>query len=143
MDANELSQAMGYATDNPGNVGAQIAAASANDSYGTEEDAIGFYDKAWALGVPEDERKRFIVGYGSTLRNVGRHRESVELLQAAVEEFPGYAPHSAFLALALHTDGQHPEALAAALDALLQAGAPKLDGYDPALTHYRDALRER
>ena len=140
MDSEELAVVLHTAEEHPEDVEAQIAAAWASDSHRTEEDAIRFYDKAWALGIPDEQRKRFIVGYGSTLRNVGRQREAVELLTAAVGEFPGYAPHSAFLAPALHTDGQHDAAMAASLTALLQAGAAELDGYDRALTHYRNAL---
>ena len=141
MDPEELAQVLRAASDKPDDVEAQIAAAWASDSHGDEADAVRFYDRAWELGVPEEKRKRFIVGYGSTLRNVGRHQDSINLLSAAVEEFPGYAPHSAFLALTLHADGQHRAAMGAALDALLQAGAAELDGYDRALTHYRDELK--
>ena len=42
---------------------------------------------------------------GSTLRNVGRHEESAEVLRAATEVH--YAPQSALLALALHAGGHH------------------------------------
>ena len=135
-----LADAIRQAAENPQKVEAQMEAASACDSCGAEQDAIRYYDAAWKLGVPDDKRKRFMVGYGSTLRNVGRQREAIGLFQAAVQEYPEYVPHSVFLALALHTDGRHDDAMAAAIGAILATGTAELDGYDRALTYYRQVL---
>ena len=66
-------------------VRARIAAAFAADRIGDERAAIVHYDAAWALGVPEDVRRRFLVGYGSTLRNVGRADDAVALLSEAAD----------------------------------------------------------
>lgn len=143
MDQSEVTALMAAADASPHNVDAQIAAAYVNDRYGSEEDAIRYYDAAWALGVPEVERKRFLVGYGSTLRNVGRLDDSIAIYRAAIADYPGYAPNHGFLALTLHEGGHHQEAIAEALTAVLEAGADSLDGYDRALTYYRDALSER
>lgn len=68
------------------------AAAYALDRLGDEHAAIRHYDAAWALGpasfaTPLDER-RFLVGYGSTLRNVGRADDAVALLADAVACHP-------------------------------------------------------
>ena len=99
-------------------------------------------DAAWKLGVPSADRKKFLVGYGSTLRNVGRIAESIERLQAAVAELPEVAALPAFLALSLHSAGRHDEAMVAALDAVLRknAATSALDGYERALSHYRDEI---
>ena len=136
----EVKEKMLSADAQPADVGAQIAAAYACDRYGTETDAIRYYDAAWALGVPDDQRRRFMVGYGSTLRNVGRVTGAVDVLRQSITESPEYAPHHAFLALALHDLGEHDAALGSALTALLEAGAVSLDGYDRALSYYRDVL---
>ena len=119
---------------------AQIAAAYASDRYGREEDAIRYYDAAWAIGVPADARQRFLVGYGSTLRNVGRVDESIAIHRLAISEFPTFAANHAFLALALHAAGDHGEAMGEALTALVDSGAANLGGYDRALSEYRDEL---
>lgn len=126
----------------PDDVGAQIEAAYACDRYGDEEDAIRYYDAAWKLGVPHDARRTFLVGYGSTLRNVGRTGESIDVLAGALDEFPGFAPLAAFRALSLYSAGRHREAMAQALTAVLQAAGDSgsLDRYDRALRHYRDEL---
>ena len=140
MKQEDLSALMTAANANPHDVHAQIAAAYGCDRHGSEDDAIRYYDVAWAVGVPPEERQRFIVGYGSTLRNVGRTNESIAIYRQGIADYPGYAPYHAFLALSLHDQGSHTEGLAAALSALLEAGADDLDGYDRALRFYVDDL---
>jgi predicted Zn-dependent protease len=141
-EADYLDAAVALAGAHPDAVGAQIEAAYACDRFGREADAIGYYDAAWTLGVPDQARRTFLVGYGSTLRNVGRAGESVGVLRRAVAEYPEFAPLPAFLALSLHSAGRHAEALATALDAVIRLGheAGALDGYDRALREYRDQL---
>lgn len=126
----------------PDDVGLQIEAAYTCDRYGDESDAVRYYDAAWKLGVPAEARRTFLVGYGSTLRNVERYDDSIAVLAAAVGEFPGFAPLSAFLALSLHSAGRDREAMARALTAVLDAAGDSgsLDRYDRALRHYRDEL---
>jgi len=143
VDHEELSAVMKAADSQPNNVQAQIAAAWANDSYGSEADAMRYYDAAWAAGVPTQSRCRFMVGYGSTLRNNGRLDESIAIHRQAIEEYPTVAAHHAFLALALNRAGRHEEAMAEALTALLDAGSENLDGYDRSLRYYRDSLAEQ
>lgn len=137
-----VAEALALAAAHPDAVAAQLEAAYACDRYGEESDAIGYYDAAWKLGVPSAERRKFLVGYGSTLRNVGRIAESIERLQAAADEMPDFAAFPAFLALSLHSAGRHDEALVAALDAVLltNAATDTLAGYDRALRYYRDEL---
>lgn len=138
--AREAKRAVQRAVAYPNDVEAQVEAAYACDRIGDESDAIRFYDAAWELGVPDRMRQRFVVGYGSTLRNVGRQSESVEVLRKALSEHPDYVPYSAFLALSLHSEGNHAEGLAIALSALIEAAPETLDGYDRALCEYSDLL---
>jgi len=118
-----------------------IAAAYAHDSAGRERDAIVHYDAAARLGVPDGERRRFTVGYGSTLRNVGRADEAVALLAQAVTDDPHYPPFAAFLALALADAGHPRAALATMLGCALDAARPgAFDRFDRALGEYHDVL---
>jgi hypothetical protein len=128
-------------------VRARIAAAFAADRDGDERAAIIHYDAAWRLGVPADLRRRFLVGYGSTLRNVGRADDAVGILSDAVIADPEYPALGAFLALAL-LDAGHPRLavatmLGVALD-LAQAAAAgvvdPLDGYQRALAEVQVLL---
>ena len=142
MTDAELERLVRAANDAPDDVMRQVEAAYACDRYGDEADAIRYYDAAWALGVPDGARRAFLVGYGSTLRNVGRCDESIAVLRSAIEEFPGFAPLPAFLALSLYSAGRYREAMAASLSAVLEAAGDSgsLDRYDRALRYYRDDL---
>ena len=100
----------------PNAVAAQIAAAYACDRVGNEEKALIYYRKGWALGVPEEHRFQFLIGFSSTLRNVGCAHESLEWLQLARGEQPNNPALAAFTALALHTVGETELALATMLD---------------------------
>lgn len=146
---SDLDLILARAAERPDDVLARVAAAYACDRVGREEEAVRHYDAAWRLGVPQEHRRRFVVGYGSTLRNVGRLEESVAILGEAIAEDPDYPPFKAFLALALHAMGERSAAIAAMLDALLDvAGGASLDGYEGALAEYQrelldDALARR
>lgn len=118
-----------------------IHAAYGHDRSGDSRAAIRHYDAAWNLGIPEGEQRRFIVGYGSTLRNVGRPDEAVTVLAEAANYDPDYPPFSAFLALALFSAGRPRAALATMLSVALDTrGADVFDGYDQALHWYHDEL---
>lgn len=118
---------------------AEFEQACAHDRKGEEAAAIPHYERALALGLPDDVRRNAFVGLGSSLRNVGRSAESVALLTQALEQFPGDAALRAFRGLALHSDGKSADALKDLLDLALKH-AP-LGQYVRALTQYRDDLR--
>ena len=121
----------------------EIKAAYENDHAGREREAIRHYDAAYQLGIPEHHRRRFLVGYGSTLRNVGRIDDAVGVLAQAVADDPEYPPYAAFLALALGSAGQPRAALAAMLGCALDvARAGAFDGYERALGEYHRELLE-
>ncbi len=119
----------------------EIDAAYAHDREGREREAIKHYDRAYQQGVPAELRRKFLVGYGSTLRNVGRTDEAIALLAEAAAADPGYPAYAAFLALALMSGGHPRAALAAMIGCALDAVPPDLwDGYDRALASYQHEL---
>lgn len=76
----------------------------ARDSTGDEAGAEEFYRRALAAGLPDDERAQCVIQLASTVRNLGRPEESLELLRAEFEGRPDspYADAAvAFAALAL------------------------------------------
>jgi tetratricopeptide (TPR) repeat protein len=125
----------GKARARPLDARAQIDAAYACDRDGAEEEAVVFYDAAWKLGVPPEQRAEFLIGYGSTLKNVGRFDESLRILGQAITDgsFPNAA--RAFLALTLHASGRSSEAVAELSSLLLEVGEQ-----DAGLTRYRKSL---
>lgn len=127
----------------PSDVRAQFEAACAHDHAGDEHLALRCYEAAFRIGVPADLRRNFTVGYGSTLRNVGRCEEAVALLAQAAADDPEYPAFTAFLALALADAGHPRAALAAMLGCALDVARPGVfDGYDRALAAYQRLLLE-
>lgn len=136
--------ARAFVAEHPGDVLAQVEAAYGNDRAGDERQAILHYEEAYRLGVPEPIRRNFLVGFGSTLRNVGRAEDAVNVLAAAVEADPHYPAFAAFLALALADAGHPKAALATMLGCALDAArANAFDGYERALAEYHRELLER
>lgn len=144
-DSEYVAAARALALAEPGSCDAQLEAAYAHDRADLERDAIRFYDAAYALGVPSSDRRTFLVGYGSTLRNVGRADDAVAILAQAIADDPDYPPFHAFLALALFSAGHSRAALATMLGVALDIGTSTnaFDKYDRALVQYhRDLLSD-
>lgn len=138
---DHLAAAKQLVAERPSDVLAQIEAAYGHDRLGLEREAIRYYDEAHRLGVPGPLRRRFLVGYGSTLRNVGRHDDAVAVLGQAVADDPDYPAYGAFLALALLSAGHPKAAVAAMLGVTLEVARPgALDGYERALGEYHQEL---
>lgn len=136
-----LAAAKAYVAEHPGDPAAQIEAAYGHDRNGFERAAVSYYDEAYRLGVPAELERRFLVGYGSTLRNVGRIDDAVAVLAQAVADDPSYPAYAAFLALALLSAGHAKEAVAAMLGCALDAAKPgAFDGYERALAEYHREL---
>jgi tetratricopeptide (TPR) repeat protein len=112
--------------------------ASAFDSTGLSDRAVPLYREALAAGLSGTRRRRATIQLASSLRNVGRADESVELLRAernaGTDELDDAV--SGFLALALADTGEEREALALALEAL----APHLPRYQRSLGNYARSL---
>ncbi|TDV72526.1 tetratricopeptide repeat protein [Pseudomonas sp. LP_7_YM] len=120
---------------------AQLLAAYACDRAGYEQHALVFYQRAWDLGVPLEPRFHFLIGYSSTLKNVGRAAESLQWLREAGKRPPGHPAPAAFTALSLHSVGETAQALATMLDAALKTeGGNGLAPYTRALTEYRNSF---
>ena len=98
-------------------------------------DALPYYEKAVALGLPPNELSGALIGLGSTLRTLGQLERSAEVLRSGQTQFPDNPEFAAFLALTWHLQGKTAEALRLALDTLCETTD------DPGLTAYQRALR--
>jgi len=111
------------------------------DVLGREAEALPFYEKAVALGLPPNELSGALLGLGSTLRNLGHLERSAEVLRSGRAQFPDNREFDVFLALTLHDLGQHGEALKLTLEALCDTtDDPGLTAYQRALRHYAGRL---
>lgn len=108
--------------------------AGAYDTAGDEAAACALYERALETGLSGDIRRRCLLQYGSTLRNLGRLDESLAVFADGRREFPGSVSLGAFEALTLHAVGRVDHALAGLLDLLADAvDSDELDRYKPAL----------
>ena len=98
-------------------------------------EALAYYEKAIALGLPPNELSGALLGLGSTLRVLGQFDRSAQVLQSAQAQFPDNPEFAAFLALTLHAQGKSAEALRLALETLCATTD------DPGLTAYQRAIR--
>ncbi|MBI2814806.1 MAG: tetratricopeptide repeat protein [Opitutae bacterium] len=98
-------------------------------------DALPYYEKAIALGLPPNELSGALIGLGSTLRALGRLERSAEVLRSGQAQFPDNPEFAVFLSLTLHQQGKPADALRLALDTLCATTD------DPGLTTYQRAIR--
>ena len=113
------------------------------DSTGHSGKAVPLYQEALERGLAGIRRRRAVIQMSSSLRNIGRVAESVELLTAEKQNYDPDAAVladalSAFLALCLADVGREREAVSVALRAL----APHLPRYQQSLANYARLLVE-
>lgn len=120
---------------------ALFESAGARDSAGLEAQAEPLYRRALAVGLPESQRAQATIQLASTIRNLGRVDEAIQMLRAERSAHPASAldtATAAFLALALASKGDAQEATQVALLALV----PHLPRYHRSVTAYALQLTE-
>lgn len=108
--------------------------ASAFDSTGHSDLAVGRYRQALEGGLSGQRRRRAVIQLASSLRNVGEAHESVALLSAELDAGSDDLDDAvcAFFSLALTSVGREREAISVALTAL----APHLTRYNRSVANY-------
>ncbi|RIQ23112.1 tetratricopeptide repeat protein [Jiangella rhizosphaerae] len=114
--------------------------ACAFDSTGRPDLAEPLYREALAGGLPGERRRRAVIQLASTIRNLGRPLESIDLLTAERDRGSDHLDDavSCVLALALTDAGREREAVAVAVGAL----AGHLPRYQRSMAAYARALAE-
>lgn len=105
------------------------------DTLGQPADALPYYEKAVALGLSPNELSGALLGLGATLRTLGELDRSAEILRSGKLQFPKNREFDVFLALTLHLQGQHTQALQTVIETLCDTTD------DPGLTTYQRAIR--
>ncbi|WP_405558167.1 tetratricopeptide repeat protein [Streptomyces sp. NBC_01171] len=123
---------------------AEIAyqAAWAHDVLGLETEAVPFYERALGgVGLSPEDRHGAFLGLGSTHRVLGFYGAAVRTLRHGLEEFPDDPALQAFLAMALHNDGEGREAVRLLLKTVADtSGDRRVQDYRRAIEHYADDL---
>jgi tetratricopeptide (TPR) repeat protein len=128
----------------PGNARVLYEVGGAYDTAGDEETAVGFYERAIAAGLDGDLDRRCAVQYGSTLRNLGRFAESLEVFARARKRHPRSPSLATFEALSRHAAGEADAAFAGLLDVIADhVDSPDLERYTAALRGNAEFLRGR
>lgn len=111
------------------------------DVLGREADALPFYERALALGLPPNLQAGALLGLGSTLRCLGQHARSIEVLTSGKALFPDAREFDVFLALGLHHGGRANEAFRLLLETLLDTTEDVgISAYQRALRYYAREL---
>ena len=106
----------------------------AYDTDGQEEIAAKFYEQALAHGLEGDLLRRCYLQYGSTLRNIGRFEDSLNVFNQARQAFPDSPSLAAFQAVSLHAADRSNDAIATLLEVLAEhVDTPDIDRYTPAI----------
>jgi tetratricopeptide (TPR) repeat protein len=105
------------------------------DVLGRVQEALPYYEKAVALGLPVNELSGALIGLGSTLHGLGQLDRSAEVLRAGKAQFPENREFDVFLALTLHAQSKHALAMQLLIDTLCDTTE------DPGLTAYQRAIR--
>lgn len=90
-------------------------AACVHDYLGHEAQAVSFYVRAMAAGLPDEQLRSACLGLGSTYRALGRYEESLALLAEGLARFPQAREFAVFRAMALYNLGRSKEAVASLL----------------------------
>ncbi|GAA2174255.1 hypothetical protein GCM10009846_19490 [Agrococcus versicolor] len=108
------------------------------DALGMEEVAAAHYRRALELGLDDERAARLAIQHGSTLRNLGRIDEAIDVLAHAPDHDAVGDARAIFLALALHDAGRSGEAVRLLVEAL----EPTLPSYRRSVRAYAEALPE-
>jgi len=120
----------------------QYELGGAYDTAGEEARAAQLYERALDAGLSGDLRRRCLLQYGSTLRNLGRFDESIDVFDHARAEYPDALSLAVFAALTRHASGHVHAAFADLLDIVADhTEAGDLDRYRPAIRANAGYLR--
>ena len=121
----------------------EYEAGGEHDSAGRAAEAIPHYERALTLGLPDDLVPRCLVQLGSSLRNVGRLDDALELFDDAIDRYPDDVALRIFRAFALTDAGREREALIDVIDvARTRIDAPEIHRYARSLANYARLLAE-
>ena len=112
-----------------------------HDSAGRPDEAVPHYERALALGLPDELLPGCLLQLGSTLRNLGRVDEALVLFDDGLEQFPEHVSLRLFRAFALADLGREREALVDVLNlARTRIDAPEVQRYARSLENYTREL---
>jgi tetratricopeptide (TPR) repeat protein len=115
--------------------------ACTHDYLGEEPQAWPHYQVAIKLGLTEAQLRGALLGAGSTARNIQKLHDSEALLRRGLDQYGVDSEFAPFLALTLHSQGKHNEALALALHCISKTSSnSNITQFNRALAEYAQLL---
>lgn len=112
-----------------------------HDSAGRSAQAVPHYERALALGLPDELLAGCLLQLGSTLRNLGRLDEALARFDEGLARCPEHVSLRLFRAFALADLGRDREALVDILNlARTRIDAPEVHRYARSLANYTREL---
>jgi tetratricopeptide (TPR) repeat protein len=105
-EARLIEYFQNIANQNRASARAIFELANVLDYLGREAEAIPLYEEALRLELPAEFQAYALIQLGSSLRNVGRVNEAVQVLAKAEAAFPEYPSISLFLGLSMYSEGR-------------------------------------
>ncbi len=130
--------------EHPGNARLVYEVGGSYDTAGREELAVGHYARALELGLDGELRRRCLLQFASTLRNLGRVDESLAMFDEAIAQYPDAPSLRVFKALTLHAANRPNAAFASLLVKVADhLASPDIARYEAAIrgnAEYIDGL---
>lgn len=105
-----------------------------------ETEAITYYEKAIALGLPDEDLKEAYLGLGSTYRTIGEYEKSKKTFEVAMKKFNDKSL-KVFYAMTLYNLENHSESMNILLKLLAETSNDNtINDYRRAIEFYSDKL---
>lgn len=138
-ESNQILQKL--ADEYPTDAIIQYQCAWSFDVLGQEIAAVPFYEKAIALGLPEEDLQGAYIGLGSTYRTLGEYEKSHHTFLKGLQLFPRNRAIHVFHAMTLYNLERHEEAMKRLLTSLVETtNDEELKSYEKAIRFYSQQL---
>lgn len=127
-------------SENPDDAMINYQCAWSFDVLEKETEAIEYYEKAIALGLPEEDLKEAYLGLGSTYRTIGEYEKSKRTFELAMKKFNDKSL-KVFYAMTLYNLENHSESMNILLKLLAETSNDNtIKDYSRAIEFYSDKL---
>ncbi len=142
---NDENQLLHYFSDivkkYPNSARAKFELGNVYDYLGQEMQAIPLYEEALEMGLKDEWEAYALIQLGSSLKNVGKLNDALEVLTEAETRFPHLLSISMFLGITLHHANRESEGMKTVLKAVMrQMKTTDIERYSFALDNYINKL---
>lgn len=142
-DEEARQELIALARSSPDDALLQLETAFIHDRLGYEKDAVGYYERAMQLGLPDAKLRKAYLTLGSTYRALGKYQQARETWLAGLEKFPLADEIRVFLAMGEYNLGENRQAVSRLLKLIAALTTDEhISQYQRAINFYADHLDE-